>query len=94
MIEDNYTIEACRSCQHGVIWANNTTTNRRAPINAAPAVGADGNVRLHRRQGVVSYEVLNADQRSALTDQERAQLRTSHFATCADAPHWKARGQR
>lgn len=91
MIDDEprFTIEACRSCQHGVIWARNTTTKRPAPINAAPAPDGAGNVRVLRLQGIVSYEVVKAERLAAMAPEDRAQLRTSHFATCANAPHWR-----
>lgn len=82
---EGFEIQACRSCDAAIIWAT-TTGQKLMPVDAEPV--ADGNVELrpgHLGRGVVA---------TVLTGPSLfgGPLRTSHFATCAQADQWRRRG--
>jgi hypothetical protein len=78
--------EACRSCQAPVLWLENTTTGKRAPIDAAPT--PDGNIVVVDGE---RYQVIGGEERQDAIAQGVA-LHLNHFVTCPQAPAWKQRG--
>jgi hypothetical protein len=80
--------DSCRSCRAPVIWLDNVTTGKRAPIDAEPAT--DGNIAI---DDAGHYHVLAGKDREDAIGWNEA-LHTNHFATCPHAPAWKARAAR
>jgi hypothetical protein len=76
----------CRSCRAPVMWLDNVTTGKRAPIDRDPVI--DGNIDVDEAAG--TYRVLTGTERDAAVAR-RAPMHKNHFATCAQAPAWKAR---
>lgn len=72
----------CRSCRADIEFVR-TPANRAMPLDAQPS--PDGNVRLVNGQA----HVLGPLEVAALTDDERAQLRMPHHATCPQGAEWK-----
>jgi hypothetical protein len=91
MADPTYQIEACRSCQAGIIWAG-TTDGKSMPVDAAPSDA--GNVKLTPRPGggataaVISTATIAAET-SGLFPSGLPPLRTSHFVTCPNADEWR-----
>lgn len=85
MSEQPFPIEACRSCDHPIIWTV-TTGGKAKPVE--PQIAADGNVALSWRAGHVLAEVLPVAKRFG-----RVNLRKSHFATCKQASMWRRSGR-
>jgi uncharacterized protein involved in high-affinity Fe2+ transport len=80
--------DTCRSCDAPVMWLENETTGKRAPIDREPTEG--GNIEIDQAAG--RYRVLLELERPQA--QERgAPLHMNHFATCPQARNWK-RGKR
>lgn len=73
--------KACSSCGAPIFWGQ-LPSRKSMPVNAEPS--ADGNVRLLDRRGSVLAFVLTGDE-LARARAAGARLRTSHFATCANA---------
>ena len=76
----------CRSCGAPIMWLEHVTTGKPAPIDIQASM--DGNIRI----GVIPehYGVLTGQD---LADaQERGdELHKSHYATCPQAPAWRAK---
>lgn len=72
----------CRSCRAPVIWLEHVRTGKRAPIDAVPT--PEGNIVVNEAAG--TYRIAETPD---LVDREP--LHTNHFATCPQAPAWKAR---
>lgn len=91
MGDPTYQIEACRSCNAGVIWAV-TAGGKTMPVDAVPSEG--GNVRLTPLPGggataaVISTATIAAET-SGLFPSGLPPLRTSHFVTCPNADEWR-----
>lgn len=68
----------CNSCSAEIIWAT-TEQGAKMPLDAVPT--ATGNVQLVADRAYV----LSIGQISVLTNEEKAGLRETHFATCPNA---------
>lgn len=85
----------CRSCSARIIWAEGPS-GKAMPVDAEPS--PTGNVQLFRRpNGEVYAKVLGPEAaqnvRAAAEVLKAAHtLRTSHFATCANAAQHRKRG--
>lgn len=79
---------ACRSCGAAIVWAVNTRTGKRGPIDAEPS--PDGNVVLTTDDdGVLRYDVLaDPAERQGAADAGIA-LYVSHFLTCPHRESWQ-----
>lgn len=81
-------IDHCRSCNDPIIWALTRPVEgkmqSRMPVNSEPAAG--GNIELHEDNGVTYLTVIPKVDAAG-----RADLRTSHFATCKQAKEWRKR---
>jgi hypothetical protein len=80
-----FPIEACGSCNAPVVFAR-TKNGKTTPVNAEPS--DDGNIRLTYINGRPFADVVSAARLAAGVSEP---LRTSHFATCRDAPRWRSR---
>lgn len=78
----------CRSCQAPVMWLENATTGKRAPIDAQ--ISADGNITV---LDGTHYQVLGGTERQDALD-EGWPLHLNHYVTCPHAAAWKKRGAR
>ena len=84
--DGRWPIEHCAAhdCQAEIVWAL-TEKAKRMPVDAKPS--PRGNIALRDTGGSVPIAaVLSADKAFGRTD-----LRTSHFATCCDAPSFRRR---
>ena len=88
MAEPTWKVEHCSSCYRPIIWAI-TTTAKAMPVDAEPPTQG-GNVDLEHRGATVKplARVLGVAAQFG-----RANLRTSHFATCPDAKKWRSKGR-
>jgi hypothetical protein len=82
----------CRSCGTAIFWAQNDATGKSMPVDAEPS--ENGNVQLYDRGGSIVARVLGAERAQRIRDAAWAlngthTLRTSHFATCAQADQWR-----
>ena len=71
--------DQCRSCHAPILWLVNTTTQKRAPIDAEPT--PDGNILV---MGNGTYRVLKANERDDPPEGSYTR-HTNHFQTCPDA---------
>jgi hypothetical protein len=80
--------DTCRSCQAPVLWLENLTTGKRAPIDAE---GTEiGNIVVNRAAG--TYRVISGKERDEAIH-SAASLHTNHFATCPQSAAWKQRAK-
>jgi hypothetical protein len=75
----------CRTCRAPVMWLDNVTTGKRAPIDASPAT--DGNIVVDTGTG--TYRVLPELERAGACGQ--TPLHLNHFVTCEQSAAWKKR---
>jgi hypothetical protein len=76
----------CRSCPARVLWLANVTTHKRAPIDAAPAVG--GNIVVDLDAG--TYRIVTGIEREDMIGRGDP-LHLNHFVTCPNAAEHKGR---
>jgi hypothetical protein len=74
----------CQACGTAILWVY-TERGARMPVDAAPT--ADGNIQ------VVADKcyVIPKTRLEALSDDDKAGLRKSHFATCPEAERFKSK---
>lgn len=88
---EGFVIERCRTeeCQAPIVWAR-TRAGRLMPVDAEPVgESGGGTVWLIAKQGFVRAYVAPDDKLWPLNQDQKAALRTSHFATCQRAADWR-----
>lgn len=78
-------LEHCRSCGAEILWLQNSTTGKAAPINYEPEPPGVGNIVANIENG--TYRIADKKERAAQS------LRTSHFVTCPQARRWERRNK-
>jgi hypothetical protein len=78
--------DTCRSCHAEVLWLENTTTGKSAPIDAE--LVPDGNIVVDQVAG--TYRVVTGDDRQDAIDRGDP-LHLNHFVTCPQQAAWKGR---
>jgi hypothetical protein len=72
-------IDRCKRCGAEIIWANNTSTGRTAPLDARPVREDYGNIDLDKVR--MTYVVLE-DEVAASARERQFELYTNHLGTC------------
>lgn len=83
---EGYRIDACRSCEAPIIWAT-TTSGKAMPVDVEPVDVGNVELVLNGSLATAPHAVVHG----APPLFRDGPLRTSHFATCPDAPAWRQR---